>query len=150
MKIDRPIPTEGQWFTRTNKRTDERAAQHPTDIVRIGKVDTERGEIECQRIDRFTTTGIPIVGRNTRIRFASWQHDFARYALIDDPTPRPVADEPAPESGVKAATAATIEERIAAIDARQRSMDGKLDEALALLRGRANGGGQLPLPAVGR
>jgi hypothetical protein len=139
MKIDRPIPTEGQWFTRTNKRTDERAAQHPTDIVRIGKVDTERGEIECQRIDRFTTTGIPIVGRNTRIRFASWQHDFARYALIDDPTPRPIAEEPAPDSGLRAATTATIEERIAGIDARQRGMNSKLDEVLALLRQAVDG-----------
>jgi hypothetical protein len=152
MKTERPIPSEGDWFKRSNKTTgiSARYAERPTDTVRIGKVDKERQEFEVQRIDGITAHGEVIVGRRTKVSFETWADEGGRrYEPCDPPTP-PIVDEPAPESGVKAATTATIEERIAAIDARQRGMDSKLDEILALARGRGNGGGQLPLPAVSR
>jgi hypothetical protein len=53
--------------------------------------------------------------------------------------PEPIADEPAPDSGVQATTAATIEERIAALDAMTRQVLATQQEILALMRGGAAG-----------
>jgi hypothetical protein len=105
--------------------------------VQIGRVDQERQEFEVQRIDGITAHGEVIVGRRTKVSFATWADEGGRRYEPCDPPTKP--DEPAPDSGVHATTTATIEERIAGIDARQRSDSAKLDELLTLARGNAAG-----------
>src|SRR5512141_2073526 len=119
MKTPNPIPSEGDYFTRTNRGTDakERYANRPTDLIRIGKVDTAREEIELLRVDAFAN-GEPVIGRRTKMSYETWTHDSGRFAQTAPPVPP--AEEPAPDSGVQ--TANTVEARLAAIEATQREI----------------------------
>lgn len=127
MKTPNPIPTEGQYFTRTNRGSSSAAryAERPTDLVRIGPVNAERKEFEIQRVDGFNGAE-PIIGRRTTMSFETWTGDSARFTPTTAPVP---TEEPAPDSGVQ--TANTTEARWAAIEASLKSAHAKLDTLLA-------------------
>lgn len=139
MRQPNPIPTEGQYFTRTNRGTDAKAryAERPTDLIRIGKVDTVREEIELLRVDGFKPDGEPVIGRRTKMSYETWTHDSGRFTPTDPPMQAPAAEEPAPDSGVQ--TANTTEARLAAIEATQKRIEGKLDDLLAAARAGSAG-----------
>jgi hypothetical protein len=146
MKIERPVPSEGQWFKRTNKGGGglaDRYKNAPTDLVQIGAIDHERREFEVFRVDGFTATGTLIIGRRTKISFATWQDEGARrYEPTEPPAlpksePEPVVapqaepEEPAPVSGI----VATVPD----IEARLRAIESQCAEILALVRRSADG-----------
>lgn len=129
MKIERPIPSKGAWFTRNNKggNAAARYKDRPTDLVQIGEVDHDRREFKVLRVDGFGADGTPIVGRCTKINFETWAEDCGRrYEPIPPPIPPTPEEEPAPVSGV---TSAPYD-----VEAALRRIEEKQDEILSALR----------------
>lgn len=132
---ERPLPVEGQWFKCTSKHGGKEGAAPRVDVVLIGHVDMAQKRFTRHRVDGWTEDGQPNIRRTTMPSFSSWRHDFIYYERIEAPAP-PARQAPASDAG---AATATIEERLAALDARQREMATTLAELLALARVHAVG-----------